>query len=328
MRKNMNKIFLVMLVLMMLLTGCNNENINNEDGTLKVVTTIFPSFDFARAIGVDNVSLSMLIKPGGETHSYEPSPKDITDIQNSDLFIYVGGEGERWVETILESMDTSEMTIVRLMDYVNVVEEEIVEGMEHDHEDHEHEDHDHSEEEHHEDEHAYDEHIWTSPVNAMMLVEKITEVLVSIDPENKETYEANRDAYISEINSVHEEFKLVVIEANRDTLVFADRFPFRYFVEEYGLKYSAAFPGCATETEPSAKTVAYLIDKVKLENIPVVFYIEFSNQKMADTIIEETGATKLEFHSAHNVSLEDFNAGKTYVDIMRQNINNLKEAIK
>ena len=328
MRKNMSKIFLVMLVLMMLLTGCNNENINNEDGTLKVVTTIFPSFDFARAIGADNVSLSMLIKPGGETHSYEPSPKDITDIQNSDLFIYVGGEGERWVETILESMDTSEMTIIRLMDYVNVVEEEIVEGMEHDHEDHEHEDHDHSEEEHHEDEHAYDEHIWTSPANAMMLVEKITEVLVSIDPENKETYEANRDAYISEINSVHEEFKLVVIEANRDTLVFADRFPFRYFVEEYGLKYSAAFPGCATETEPSAKTVAYLIDKVKLENIPVVFYIEFSNQKMADTIIEETNAIKLEFHSAHNVSLEDFNAGKTYVDIMRQNINNLKEAIK
>lgn len=334
----MKRLFTVLLciVLVFSVSACSAEGTapsgTAEEGRLKVITTIFPQYDFAREIAGDKLNLSMLLHPGSESHSFEPSPQDMIDIGECDVFIYVGGESESWVNTILESMDTSHMTILSLMDMVDTVEEEIVEGMEHEHdEDHEHEeDHSHTEEEEHsheEEEAEYDEHVWTSPVNAMKITEQISETFVTLDPENADFYRENTEAYLKELEDLDTQFQEIVDGAARKTLVFGDRFPFRYFADEYGLDYYAAFPGCSSETEPSAQTVAFLIDMIREQEIPAVFHIEFSNERMADSISESTGAKKLLLHSCHNVSRDDINSGVNYLDLMQQNAMNLKEAL-
>jgi len=219
-----------------------------------------------------------------------------------------------WVDRILESMNTTNMIIVRMMDAVDVVEEEIVEGMEEDGDE--------------EEETAYDEHVWTSPRNAILIVGAITEALCKADSANAELYRQNATAYSKELVKLDAAFNDIVAGAKRKTIVFADRFPFRYFADAYGLTYFAAFPGCSTETEPSAGTVKFLIDKIKAEKIPVVFHIELSNERMADTISGETGAKKLLFHACHNISKKDFEAGLGYLDLMRGNVENLREALR
>jgi zinc transport system substrate-binding protein len=204
------------------------------------------------------------------------------------------------------------MKILRMMEAVDAVEEEIVEGMEGEDED----------------ETAYDEHVWTSPQNAILIVKAINTALCEADPANADFYRQNTAEYIEELAKLDTAFKEVVAVAKRKTIVFADRFPFRYFADAYGLSYFAAFPGCSTETEPSAATVAFLIDKIKAEKIPVVFYLELSNQRMADTIGGETGAKKLLLHACHNISKKDFDAGLGYLDLMRGNVENLREALR
>jgi zinc transport system substrate-binding protein len=256
----------------------------------------------------------MLLPPASESHSFEPTPKDIITIQNSDVFIYVGGESDVWVDRILDSMDISKMKVIRMMDEVNVVEEEVVEGME--------------EEAEEEEGVAYDEHVWTSPQNAVRIVEAITETLCKVDTANADSYRQNADDYIAQIVELDSEFQTIVNNAKRKTIIFGDRFPFRYFADAYGLAYFAAFPGCSTETECSAATIAFLINKVKAEKIPVVFHIELGNERMADTIAEETGAEKLLLHACHNISKRDFENGITYVDLMRQNVENLRRALQ
>ncbi|MDR1318411.1 MAG: metal ABC transporter substrate-binding protein, partial [Treponema sp.] len=275
---------------------------------------IFPPYDFVREIAGDRVNLTMLLPPGAESHSFEPTPRDIIRVQNCDVFIYVGGESDAWVERILESMDTSRMEIITLMDCVEVVEEIIVEGMQ-------------EEEEGEEEEIEYDEHVWTSPKNAKLIVQKITGVLKQRDAANAAAYEDNAGSYLAKLTSLDAAFQSMVDGAKRKTFVFGDRFPFRYFADAYGLSYFAAFPGCSTETECSAATVAFLVDKVKAEKIPVVFHIELSNEKIADTLCEETGAKKLLLHAAHNISKRDFDRGANYYDLMSQNVQNLKEAL-
>jgi zinc transport system substrate-binding protein len=312
------KKFLVLITLAAILIGINgckkNKNAvtRNADGKLIVTAVNFPPFDFVRRIAKDKVNIKLLLPPGAESHSFEPSPRDIITVQNSSLFIYVGGESESWVERILETMDTSKMIIIKMMDLVDAVEEEIVEGME-------------AEDE--EEETAYDEHVWTSPQNAILIVKAINTALCEADPGNADFYGKNTDVYIEDLARLDAAFKAVVKGAKRKTIIFADRFPFRYFADAYGLKYFAAFPGCSTETEPSVATVAFLIDKVKAEKIPVVFHIELSNERMADTICGETGAKKLLFHACHNISKKDFDAGLGYLDLMRVNVENLKEAL-
>ena len=209
-------------------------------------------------------------------------------------------------------MNTDKMKILAMMDAVEVVEEEIVEGMEEDNKD---------------EEYAYDEHVWTSPRNAILIVRSIAEALCEADTGNAAFYRQNADAYIEELMELDADFNEVTANAKRKTIVFADRFPFRYFANAYGLSYFAAFPGCSTETEPSAATIAFLINKIKAENIPVVFHIELSNERMADTISMETGAKKLLFHSCHNITKRGFDSGENYLDIMRRNIVNLREAL-
>jgi zinc transport system substrate-binding protein len=326
--------------LFLLAAGACARNNGSENAVekIKVVTTIFPPYDFVRAIAGDKAELTMLLPPGSESHSYEPSPQDMARIQNCDVFIYVGGKSETWVRGVLEALDTENITVLALMDMVDVVEEEIVEGMEHEHDagdGHDHgeggghdvgDDHDHD----HDldlDVGEYDEHVWTSPKNAAVIVRAISEALCAVDEKNAENYRANTEAYLEELTELDRIFEEIVAACARRTLVFGDRFPFRYFAEAYGLKYYAAFPGCSQQTEPSAKTVAFLIEKVRAEGIPVVFYIEMSRGVMADTICEATGAKKRLFHSCHTVSREDFLAGKTYLELMAANAEALKEAL-
>jgi zinc transport system substrate-binding protein len=285
----------------------------NVGGRIDVTVTNFPPYDFVRQIAGTRVNLTMLLPPGSESHSFEPSPRDIITIQNSDIFIYTGGESDDWIDRILDSMNTDKMKILAMMDVVDVVEEEIVEGME---------------EEDAESAGAdYDEHVWTSPQNVIVIVLAITDLLCEADPANADFYQRNAVAYAEELESLDAAFAELVSGAKRNTLVFADRFPFRYFADAYGLTYFAAFPGCSTETEPSAATVAFLIDKIRAEQIPVVFHIELSNERMANTIGGETGAKKLLLHSCHNITKRDFDSGLGYLEIMKSNIKNLREAL-
>jgi zinc transport system substrate-binding protein len=279
-----------------------------------VVATNFPAYDFAREIVGDAMRLSMLLPPGAESHSFEPTPQDIITIQNSRLFIYTGGESEAWVDRILESMDTSKMRVVRMMDAVDAVEEEIVEGME-------------EEEEAEAEGAAYDEHIWTSPKNAIRIVRAIGRGLREADPVGAGTFQKNEDLFVSRLEELDREFQAVVDGAKRKTLVFGDRFPFRYFADAYGLAYFAAFPGCSTETECSAGTLAFLISKIRAEQIPAVFHIELSNERIADAIAEETGAKSLLLHAGHNITKQDFERGRTFLELQRANVPRLKEAL-
>lgn len=341
--KKFVSIFVCMLLVLAALSGCNENNNpaeTEQQDKISVVSTIFAPYDFVREIVGDKAEVTMLLPPGSESHSYEPTPQDIIKIQNCDVFVYVGGDSDDWVDGVLASMDTSKMKIVTLMDCVDVVEEEIVEGMEddhghgHDHEGDEHHDEDHDS--HHEEDHddvddevaELDEHVWTSPKNAKLIVQKISDALGEVDSANEETYKQNTQAYLSELDELDAIFEQVVDSTAHKTIIFGDRFPFRYLADAYGLKYFAAFPGCSTETEASAATVAFLIDKVRDEKIPVIFHVELSNQKMANTISEATGAKVLLLHACHNITKAEFENGVSYLDLMHQNAENMKEALK
>ncbi len=333
----MKKILKLMVVAIMffgvvILTGCNQ---NNNKSKMTIISTSFPGYDFARAIAKESdIEVKMLLKPGSEMHDFEPTPQDIKNIKESEIFIYVGGDSDEWIEDVLSDIDTNKTKIIKLMDLVDIVEEEHVEGMEeHDHEDHDHEDHDHEDHEHEEHDHEeheeveYDEHVWTSPINAIEIVTKLKDEIIKIDESNKELYEKNASNYVNELTAIDNEIKSVVKSGKRSEVIFGDRFPLRYFVDRYNLSYYAAFPGCSEQTEADAKTISFLINKVKEDKVPVVFHIELSSGKIASTIAEATNTKVLEFNSAHNISQSDFDAGVTYVDIMKDNIKVLKEAL-
>lgn len=310
----MKRLFIALLILLTIIvaTACKRQSAEKQDGKISVTASIFPLYDIARAIAGGKVQLSMLLPPGAETHSFEPSPKDIITIQHSSLFIYIGGESDKWVERILESLDLSKTKVIALIHAVDAVEEEIIEGME-------------MEEE--EEGAAYDEHIWTDPQNVKRIAQVIAAALCDLDSASAGVYRQNTAAFIASLDELDSAFRTVADNAKRKTLVFGDRFPFRYFADAYGLSYFAAFPGCSTETEPSAATLAFLINKIKNERIPVVFHIELSNEKMADVISEAAGAKKLLLHSVHNISKKDFENGATYLNLMWKNTENLKEAL-
>ena len=326
------------------LSGCGRTE-EPEDGRMKVVTTIFPPYDFARAVSGGLADVTMLLSPGEEVHSYEPTPLDIKRIQGSDLFIYVGGENDVWVDRILDNMGEERPRTLRMVELTDTVAEEIVEGMmeergEHEHSG-EHEDHgelaeseeavyeehihsgDSSEEEHEE----ADEHVWTSPVKAAEITEAIAEKMAEIDPDNAESYRANARDYIAQILEIDAQFREITKNAARRTIVFGDRFPIRYFAEEYGLEYFAAFPGCSSETEPSASTLAFLIDKVRQEKIPVVFSIELSNGNISRAICESSEAVPRTYNSCHNVTRDQMENGATYVSLMTENLDVIREAL-
>lgn len=276
---------------------------------LQIVCSSFPCYDFARAIVGDLADIKLLIKPGAEVHSYEPSPTDVLEVGECDLFLYIGGESDVWVDSILQSFGEQGPERLRLIEHVDLLEE--AEGA---HEGHAHE-------------HAYDEHIWTDPANAKRMLEAIVDKLCRLQPELEGTFRENAQVYADQISKIDDEIRDVVACAERKLLIFADRFPFLYFVTAYGLDYVAAYPGCSAESEPSARTMVELIDEVRREQIPVVYVLEFSNGRIAATISEETGAEILTMQSVQNVTLEDFENGETYVSLMEQNVEALRKGL-
>jgi len=293
------------------LCGCGKPEAARDSDKLNIVTTVFPAYDFARQVAGERAEVTLLVPPGTELHSFEPTAKDIARVESCDLFVCNGGESEAWVETLLGSQAEAPETLV-MLECVDALEEETVEGMQ-------------AEEE--EDEGAFDEHVWTSPVNAQRICRALAEKLSVIDPDGGDAYAANAARYCDELAAVDAAYREVVDAAARRTIVVADRFPLRYFTEEYGLSYYAAFPGCAEDTEPSAGTVAFLIDRVREDKIPAVMYIEFSNEKMADVICEDTGCKKCLFHSCHSVTADQLRRGVSCVELMRANVDSLREAL-
>ncbi|MBS5933450.1 MAG: zinc ABC transporter substrate-binding protein [Clostridiales bacterium] len=333
--RKLQVIICVACIVSLLLIGCSKAETTDSkvagDNTsrIKVVTTLFPQYDFANQVGKDAVEVKMLLKPGVESHTYEPAPSDIIEINKADIFLYTGDEMEPWVSKILDSLD-SDVMIVDLSKNITL---DKVEDHDHEHEDEESdEDHlheDESEEAEHEEDHvhSYDPHIWTNPLNAKIMVEDIKTSLSEVDKANKMTYENNAKEYLASLDQLDQDIREVVKQAKRDEVVFGGRFAFHYFFEEYGLDYVSAYDSCSSETEPSAKVIATIIDKVKEDQIPVIFYEEFANPKVAESIANATGAKTLLLHSCHNVSTDDYKNGATYLSLMYQNLENLKEAL-
>lgn len=310
------------------------DNKKKDSSKKQVVASNFASYDFLRAIIGDNenIELTFLLGPGKEAHSYDPTAKDLTLIQNADLFVYIGGEMEQWADKVLDSLkEEKDVKTICIANFVDTIEEQEVDGAEEEEEHHhEHEeDVDEHEEEHEHEEGAFDEHIWTSPSNAIKMVNRLEQAMEEIDDKNSEKYKQNAKNYISQINDVDNQIKEVINNKVRNRLIFGDKMPMQYFINYYGLEVSAAFNGCSTETEPSAKTIAYLEDKVKQEKIPVVLYIELNNGRVAKTIADEVGnnCQAMQIQALHNVTLDDFNNGETWVSLMRRNISVLKAAL-
>lgn len=304
--------FVLCLLLSLSFAGCGRPPGANrsENGKLKIITTNFPPYDFAREIGGEFVDVTMLLSPGQESHTFEPTPQDIIALGSADLFIAGGGTSDEWAKKLISNSELEKEKVLFMMDCVEIKEK--------DEDNHAH-DHSHF--------YEYDEHVWTSPVNAQKICEEILKRLIEIDEENAQYYRDCAAAYLEKLDQLDESFRSFFESSAQKTLIFADRFPFRYFADEYGLTYFSAFPGCSGETEPDASTMKFLIDKVNNENIPCVFYTELSNQKIADSILEATGAKKTLLHSCHTVTKEEFDKGETYISLMEQNLVNLKEAL-
>ena len=306
---NMKRMLLLLVIL--LVTGCT-LNVNEKSNKC-IIATSFPGYDFARAIVKDtDIDVKLLLSPGVDMHDYELTPKDMVDIENAELFIYVGGESDEWVKKVLNTTD-KKLNTYKLMDAVKLLDEEIKPGMESDGG---------------EEKSESDEHVWTSPINAIKIVEDLTKKISDLFPEYESIFDNNSKSYIEEIKLVDSDIRDLINNTSKKTLIFADRFPLLYFTREYNLDYYAAFPGCAHETEASAKTIAFLIEKVKRENIPVIFTIELSSGNIAETIKKETGVKVSTFETAHNVTKSDYDNGVTYVDLMKRNISALREALK
>ena len=306
------------------LCACAPAGEEAEDGRLQVVCSLFPYYDFVREIGGAYVSPRLLVAAGREAHSFEPTPMDVIRVSRADVFVYNGGEGEQWVDEILSSAGENIPAVLRMMDYADTLTEEPLAG----HDDHDHADHDHEHDDDHDsDDIEYDEHIWTSPVQAMKLCRAICDALCAADPAHAAVYRSNLENYLGQLAELDVAFRQVCSEKKRSLLVFGDRFPLLYFCREYGLDYRAAFHGCSSDTEPSLYTLKFLIDKVRQQDIPVVYALELSSRKVADAIAETSGATVETFYSCQTVSQADWAAGEGYVSLMRRNVAALREGI-
>ena len=286
-----------------------------DNGKMNIVVTTFSSYDFVKHIVGDKANVIYLLGPGVDSHSYEPSGKDIKTIKNADMFIYIGGEMEKWTDEILQREELkSNAKVIRVSECVDTIEEQEIDGAE--------------EEEEEEIEGAFDEHIWTSPANAIKMMEYLNKQICELDSQNKDFYIKNTQEYVAQIKDVQAKIREITDKKVRDRLVFGDKMPMQYFLNEYGLKASAAFSGCSTETEPGQQTFLYLISKVKDEKIPVVLYIELNNGRVAQSIAKAAGAEAMQIQTLHNVSKTDFDNGESYVSLMNRNLEVLKKALQ
>ena len=295
------KRIIICILCVVLLCGCAGTGDIKQSEKLTVVTTIFPLYDFARAIGGENISVKMLIKPGAEVHSYDPLPSDMRAVYDSDLFLYIGGESDKWVNNLIDGTKANSLALI--------------DTIEHNHQ-HTHHGHNHA-----------DEHIWTSPDNAVLMLKEICESMIKIDGKNADIYTKNCDEYIKEINLASKETSNTVSQYKNPFILVADRFPFSFFAKQYSIEYEAAFDGCAVSTDISLKTMSRLTETIKQNKIKTVFCTELSNKNIANALKEELGVQIIELHSAHNVTLDDFVNGITYADIMRRNNSALKRGL-
>ncbi|WP_337527953.1 metal ABC transporter substrate-binding protein [Anaerotignum faecicola] len=341
--KKITALLLALFVLVGALAGCGKQNDTNKTDKLSIVTTIFPEYDWVREIlgdKADNAEITMLLDNGVDLHSYQPTADDIVKISDCDLFIYVGGESDGWVEDALRNAANRNMKVINLLEVLgdSVKTEEIVEGMqeeEHEHEDaeeHEHEDaHAHEDAEEHEHEEEADEHVWLSLKNAKMLVKVISKALQELDPDNKDIYAANADAYVKKLSALDAEYQAAVDAASNKTILFGDRFPFRYLVDDYGLRYYAAFVGCSAETEAGFETISFLAKRVDEWKLPCVLTIEGAQHKIAETVVRNTTAKNqkvLTMDSMQSTTTQDVKNGTTYLSVMEKNLSVLKEALR
>lgn len=339
MRRKILAIILAAAMLAGVLCGCAGSKSNSEgkepkpsqEGKkLSVVCTIFPQYDWVRQIlgdRMDSAELTLLLDNGVDLHSYQPTAEDIVKISDADLFIYVGGESDAWVQEVLASKQNQKMIVLNLMDILSdrVKEEEVIEGMQA-----ENGNEGESAKEQDKEAPEHDEHVWLSLKNAKTICQAISDALGSLDAEHASDYQNNGKAYIGKLSALDAEYEKAVSTGSRKTLLFGDRFPFRYLVDDYNLKYYAAFVGCSAETEASFETVSFLAKKLDELALPAVLVLEKSDQKIAQTIIKNTKAKDqkiLVMDSMQSVTSQDVDAGATYLTIMEKNLGILKEVI-
>lgn len=298
--------------------GCGEKTEEKQDG-ISVVATLFPQYDFAREIVGDLGSVTLLLDPGMESHSFDPSTADMVTINKADVFLYTGPALETWVAQITDSFD-EELRVVDLSEGIL----ETIEGTSEETENKTAGEDEASEDGHH---HDVDPHIWTNPVYAMKMVERIRDEVCAADPENAEIYTENAEKYLDKLEELDKTFREIVSNGVRKEIVHGGRFALGHFAEEYGLEYKAAYDTCTSQAEPSAKKIAELTTEIEEKKIPVVFYEELIEPKVAESISETTGAKMLLLHSCHNVSAKDFESGVTYLQLMEQNAENLRIAL-
>ena len=331
--KKITALVLCAVMLASLFAGCSSEDVR-KSGRISIVTTIFPIYDWCREIlgdEIESADLTMLLDSGVDLHSYQPTAADLIRISDCDVFIYVGGESDEWVEDALAGDVNPDMKVVNLLTVLGdlVKEEEIVEGMEADH-DHDH-DEDHDEDHEHEEGPEYDEHVWLSLKNASVLVDALTDAIASVDAAHADFYRSNASAYKNKLGELDAQYAEAVKSGSKSTLVFGDRFPFRYLVDDYGLDYYAAFVGCSAETEASFQTIVFLAQKTDELGLDAICQIESADGSIARTVAENASSgekTVLTFDSLQSVTAKDVADGVTYLTVMEKNLNVLKDALK
>ncbi len=329
--------FVIAVFMTLIMTSCGaaDKYKNLDENKITIIATLFPQYDFARQIAGDNANVVLLLSPGVESHSFDPSPTDIIAIQNADVFLYTGPYMESWAADVIEGIE-SDTCIVDLSAHVPLVKQEDIEAeyadahAGHNHaegeeaEQEESHEHDHSHAHTHEHEHTYDPHIWTNPVFAKIMVEDIAAALIECDPEHAAEYEQNRDAYLAELDRLDMEIRTAMEYAVRHEVYFGGRFAMYYFTKEYGLTYDAVYDSCSSETEPSVQSVMHVIEEMREHDIPVIYYEELVDPRIARTIAEEIDCQMLLWHSCHSVTKKELEAGVTYLDLMWFNLENLK----
>lgn len=320
--------------MMMSFASCSDTGSSKKEGKVSVVCTIFPEYDWVRNItkGVDDVEITYLLENGSDLHSYQPTAEDILKISDCDVFIYAGGESDSWVSDALENKRNKDMKMINMLDVVGdkAKEEEVKEGMQAEEEDHDHGDEEHDHEEGEEEEKEYDEHTWLSVSNAKTVCRRIADDLSEIDENNKDAYKQNLESYTKELDALDSDIRAFADSAKNKTLIFGDRFPFRYFTDEYGFDYYAAFVGCSAETEASFETIAFLANKADELGAKTVFMIENSDGKIAQAIIDNTkqkDAKTATLNSLQSVTKEQLDDGQSYISLMRSNLDTLKSSL-
>ena len=315
MKKTLKAIKFTLLVSIILifstnLSGCTSSNSTN--GKIKIVATLFPQYDFARQIVKNKADVTLLLPPGSEAHSFDPSANDMLNISNSDIFLYTGKYMEPWADRLISGINDKSLIIKDLSQNIPLIKNDYESS------------HDEQSENEHEHEHEYDPHFWLDPTLASLMVDNILDALCQKDPDNSEFYKSNATDYKSKLKNLDNDFFNVIKNAKRNTIVFAGKFAHLYFVKRYNLNYEAALKNCSSQTEPSLQKLTYIINFIKNNHIPVVYYEELSLSSTAKSICDNTNVKALKFSTIHNLSKEQFDNEVTYLDLMKENLENLK----